>query len=564
MKSRWLSVMLIALLLPTLAACSVQQADTSASVASEAGSPTTGDSASTDTAGRPAGWSNESHSDQAEPNYEVVFPQDKVNEILITISPENWQAMQDNMTELYGERGRTGRGGFGRPPQQGGNGEMPPPPQGGWGGGPGGPGGPGGMGMLEKSENPMWMPSTISFNGQTWTDVGIRYKGNSSLRSAWGDSTTLKLPFKLKFDKFEDDIPAIKNQRFYGFQTLSFSNNFSDDSAMRDTLTYDILEAAGLPASETAYYYVSIDYGEGPKVIGLYTMIEETDDTVVKKFFGEDEGNIYKPSGTAASFAAGTESAIKQSFEKENNSKAADWSDIEKLFEVLHSEKRTSDPEAWRAELEAIFNVNDFLKWLAISSVIQHWDSYGAMAHNYYLYNDPDTGQINWISWDHNMVLNGGAIGGRWPGGGRPGGGMPPDAQNGQNPPPQPPANGAGEGQGERPGWGGPGGRGGFAGMRSVSLDRAEIGDNWPLIRFVLDDPTYYAAYIEAMRSLVGEGKAIDANALEAKYQRIAQLIAPYMEQELGAEQFQRAVQQLREQTQQRVKAAEAFLATQN
>jgi spore coat protein H len=601
MKSRWPIAMLIALLLPILAACSTQQADAPTGVAAQATTTTPSNSSPlTGGTNRPAGWSDESHSNQVEPNYEVVFPQNKVNEIVITISPENWQAMQENMTELYGERGRNGRGGpggFGGPPPEGFNGFPPegfdgPPPEGfdgpppeGFNGFPpegfGGPGGgPGGMGMLDGGENPMWVQSTISFNGQTWSDVGIRYKGNSSLRSAWGDADTLKIPFKLKFDEFEDTIPAIDNQRFYGFQTLSFSNNFSDDSAMRDMISYDILAAAGLAASETAYYQVSLDYGEGPQVIGLYTMIEETDDTVIKKYFGEDEGNIYKPSGTAASFAAGTESAIEQSFEKENNSKAADWSDIEKLYEVLHSEKRTSDPEAWRAELEALFNVDDFLKWLAISSVIQHWDSYGAMAHNYYLYNDPDTGQINWISWDHNMVLNGGGMGGRGmggrggPGGGMPGGAMPPDAQNGQNPPAQPPASdatpSAGEGQAPqngqngRPAWGGQGGQGGFPGGRISSLDRAETGSNWPLIRFLLDDPTYYASYIEAMKSVVGEGRAIDASAMEAKYQQIAELIGPYLEQELGAEQFQTAVQQLSEQTQQRVKVAEEFLASKN
>jgi hypothetical protein len=27
------------------------------------------------------------------------------------------------------------------------------------------------------------------------------------------------------------------------------------------------------------------------------------------------------------------------------------------------------------------------------------------MLHNYYLHNDPASGQLAWISWDHNMVL---------------------------------------------------------------------------------------------------------------------------------------------------------------
>jgi spore coat protein CotH len=32
-----------------------------------------------------------------------------------------------------------------------------------------------------------------------------------------------------------------------------------------------------------------------------------------------------------------------------------------------------------------------FLKYLAVNGIIQNWDIYGLMVHNFYLYNDPDT-----------------------------------------------------------------------------------------------------------------------------------------------------------------------------
>ncbi|MFN2111800.1 MAG: hypothetical protein ACK2TT_01650 [Anaerolineales bacterium] len=40
-----------------------------------------------------------------QPDYETVFPQDQVNEITITISPEDWQLMMDDMRDLFGEQG---------------------------------------------------------------------------------------------------------------------------------------------------------------------------------------------------------------------------------------------------------------------------------------------------------------------------------------------------------------------------------------------------------------------------------------------------------------------------
>ncbi|NUM43512.1 MAG: CotH kinase family protein [Anaerolineales bacterium] len=518
---------LLILIFLTLTACTPPTpSETNPSTSSETTNPTASSSAG-DTASpsdeavtRPAGWAEESHSNDAAPNYAIVFPQDKVNQITITIDPADWEAMQADMTELLGEQGagQTGPGGFGGP-----GGGQPPegfdPAQGG-GGFPGG-GAPGFGGGDFTSVNPMWVAATIEFNGNTWTNVGVRYKGNSSLQSAWREGSD-KLPLKLDFDEFEDDYPEIENQRFYGFKQLSLANGFGDATFMRDTITYDLLEDAGLVAAETAAYEVILDYGEGPVSLGLYTMIEVVDDTVIDRTFGDDSGNIYEGDGPAASFAEGTFDQIADSFQKENND-GTGWSDLETLYNILHSDQRTTDPEAWRASLEAIFDVDTFLEWLALSATLQHWDTYGNMTHNYYLYNNPATGQLTWISWDHNLVLggSGGPGGGGFPGGG----------------------NNAG----------GDGGRGGPS--RTVTFDKTEVGENWPLIRYLLDDPVYNAQYLSALEETV---PLFNADALAAKYQSLATLLAPYVEDEAA---FNTAVEQLTEQTYAQAEALEAFLA---
>ncbi len=363
----------------------------------------------------------------------------------------------------------------------------------------------------------MWVAATLEFEGETWTNVGVRYKGNSSLQSGWREGS-LKLPLKLDFDQFEDDFPEIENQRFYGFKQLSLANGFGDATFMRDAVTYDLLEEAGLTAAETAYYEVILDYGEGPVSLGLYTMVEVIDDTVIDRTFDGDSGNIYEGDGTAASLAEGTFDQIADSFQKENN-EDTDWSDLETLYNVLHSDARTTDPEAWRANLEAIFDVDPFLEWLAISAAIQHWDTYGSMTHNYYLYNNPDTGQLTWISWDHNLVLGGspGGVGGGFPGGN------------------------AGGGRG------GPG--------RAVSFDKTEVGENWPLIRYLLDDPIYYAKYLSYLEETA---TLLDADALAVKYQTLAALLAPYVDDEAA---FKTAVEALTEQTYSQAETLADFLA---
>ena len=80
----------------------------------------------------------------------------------------------------------------------------------------------------------------------------MRYKGNSTLMGAWR-SGSAKLPLKLDFDQFEDTYPEIEDQRFYGFKQLSLGNNLNDATYLRDALSYDIMEAAGLVTPETRF-----------------------------------------------------------------------------------------------------------------------------------------------------------------------------------------------------------------------------------------------------------------------------------------------------------------------
>lgn len=498
---------------------------------------------------RPEGWTEETHSDNVAPNYDIVFPQDKVNQIEITLCSEDWEAMQANMNELFGSQGTgqpgalPGNGGQGLGPGEfpGWQGQIPgagntsqwdqqvpdpdvfpmpgdlpqrdsvPP-----GVGPG----PLGDGPEMPSENPMWVPATIEFNGLTWTNVGVRYKGNSSLRSGW-DSGSLKLPLKLDFDQFEDDHPEIENQRFYGFKQLSLSNSFSDSTYMRDVISADLLEEAGLVAAETAYYEVVLDYGEGPVDLGLYVTIEVIDDTVIDRVFGDDSGNIYEGDGPGASLAVGTFDQIEDSFLKENNNQEADWGDIEALYNTLHSEQRSLDPEAWRESLESIFDVDAFLEWLAISGIIQNWDSYGQMSHNFYLYDDPESGLLTWISWDHNMVL------------------------------------GVGSGRGGPGGMRAPGG-GGMGG--NTSLGRDEVGQNWPLIRYLLDDTVYHKRYVEYIEETING--SFNTETLEEKCQQLAELIAPYTLKESREAVFESAVQELMNRISERYKTATDFLTS--
>ncbi|HOM02425.1 MAG TPA: CotH kinase family protein [Acetivibrio sp.] len=419
---------------------------------------------------RPDGWTEETHGKKAMPNYSLVFPEDKVNRIDIIISRENYQRMENDVFKAF----------------------------------------------MMSNEDPIYVPATVKFNNLTWWNVGIRYKGQSTLTGAMMGMSH-KYPFRLNFDKFEDDYPEIDNQRFYGFDELIFNNSWYDPSFLRDKLCSDIFREAGIPTPRCAFYRVYVDTGNGPVYWGLYTVFEDPSDKMLEYQFKNPNGNLYK--GQQAPGADLT-TFDKRGYEKKTNEKADDWSDIQALVNALNAPR--TDAAKWRSDLEEVFNTDSFLKWLAINTTIVNFDTYGWVTKNHYLYQDlADNGRIVFIPWDYNLSLSS------------------------TNP------------------WG----------IKPPSLSLNEIGSNWPLIRYLMDDPVYKNIYHNEMQ------KALDTcfneTALIEKARRLHELIRPYTvgsEGEIrgysyltnGEAQFNQALNDLINHISTRHKETRAYLSTVN
>ncbi|MDP2770685.1 MAG: CotH kinase family protein [Giesbergeria sp.] len=299
-------------------------------------------------------------------NVATVFPSDKVRRIDIKIENANWLLMRSNLAVLAATLGNSRD--------------------------------------FTSLDDPVTVPCSVWCDGIEWYKVGVRYKGNSSLYNA----NSGKLPLKLKFNEFEDDYPAITGQRFYGFKTLHLKNGYQDASALREHLVDDIFRDWGLASSHSAFYQIYLDVGDGSGALywGLYTLVEDVEDTVLKLQFTDDDGNLYKPDDDAGSFATGTfdtdELALK------TNEEGATYADVQALYTAINNTATyNSNRTAWKAALEAVFDVPKFLRWLAANTVIQNWDSYGAMPHNYYLYANADNGgRLEWLPWDNNEALS--------------------------------------------------------------------------------------------------------------------------------------------------------------
>ncbi|WP_289044312.1 CotH kinase family protein [uncultured Olleya sp.] len=420
-------------------------------------------------------WTTETHSKDADPNFDEVFEDNAVKRLDIVITETRWQNMLDDMTNLYGAFGSVAGGG----------------------------------GLSDSDEDPIFVPAEVFYNGIEWYRVGVRFKGNSSLQTSWQNGI-LKLSFKLDFDEFEDDYPQIDNQRFYGFKKLSLKNNFDDKSMLREKVATDAFRNAGLVASHTAFYTVYVDHGDGPEYFGVYTMVEEVDDTVLDTQYSDNDGNLYKPDGDAASFALGTYN--ESEYVKKTNEDEADFEDVASLLEILNDDMRLSDPETWRSNLEGVLDTNVFLKYLAVNTVVQNWDTYGRMTHNYFLYNNPDTEKLNWIPWDNNEALDIGKMGGA----------LPLD----------------------------------FSGLNA---------SEWPLIGYLYQDSVYKTQYDNYLQEII-DGP-FNVATIQSQYANYSALIEPYATSEIAgysfldnSSDFQNAINQLNAHVTSRTAAVNDYL----
>ena len=75
------------------------------------------------------------------------------------------------------------------------------------------------------------------------------------------------------------------------------------------------------------------------------------------------------------------------------------YSDIIDLCRVVDGTEYSS-PEEFVSALEEILNVDAFLRYTAVNTIIDNWDSYPFTGNNYYLFNNPVNNVSEWIPWD--------------------------------------------------------------------------------------------------------------------------------------------------------------------
>jgi spore coat protein CotH len=248
-----------------------------------------------------------------------------------------------------------------------------------------------------------YVRAAFSFDGEELPVVGMRIRGS---RKAGKGQEEDKYSLKLNFDYYG-------GKRFHKVDKVYLENNKPDPSRMREKLASRLYEEMGVPVARVAFVTVELD-GENQ---GLYSMVQAVDKRFLKDKFGTvdnaDDGNLYEcaPPGCTLEWNGttkwdyyfpdcdGNECGLVQ-ITNEDDPDMRNYDDLLHFLDVLNN---TSDDD-FGAAIQQIFDVDRFLRFLAVAVAISDYESYLGDPSNFFLYHRPDTGKFVYIPWDHNKT----------------------------------------------------------------------------------------------------------------------------------------------------------------
>jgi spore coat protein CotH len=290
------------------------------------------------------------------------------------------------------------------------------------------------------------------FDDELVPDVAVRTKGNASLMETvhWNSP---RFPLAIDFNLLN------RARTFHGMQKVHFNNGWSDPTLLRDVISYEIFAEMNVPSPRASL----VDLWVNDMHLGVYTMAEAVDKSFLRRHFINANGNVYKPDVVSARLDWTEKDAYKsisvfgrpQPQTKENplltlnigggplmdilkvmgeenllpafkstaetqvpvtspsvlprnllegaelktNTNDPDYSGLFKLLDVLNNEPDETFPQ----EIEKVLDVDEALRFFAVSACIVHLDNYIGIGHNTYLYED--NGKFSIIPWDLNMTF---------------------------------------------------------------------------------------------------------------------------------------------------------------
>ncbi|MCA2961700.1 MAG: CotH kinase family protein [Silvanigrellales bacterium] len=184
------------------------------------------------------------------------------------------------------------------------------------------------------------------------------------------------------------------NEAFLGQKMFHMLGTWNDMSGMREAVTGSLHRFMGVPAPRHTFARMCVN----GKYFGLYSIVEHVDDGFFKGVMGLDAaGNMYEG---AVVDNVGTGDLQKRpgdpftaygnkGYTLMRNATGGDFSDLGKFIDAIHGAGAKSGPGSadWKRNLESVFDVKTFLRWMAVNNLVGGWDNYYWNPNNYFLVN---------------------------------------------------------------------------------------------------------------------------------------------------------------------------------
>ncbi len=140
--------------------------------------------------------------------------------------------------------------------------------------------------FLKNAASKPYVQCDIEIDGETYKDVGIKTKGNTSLQQLVNDDTTTRYSLKVNFDKYND------GQTCHGLDKLALNNIYADSTYLKEYMSYDLMKYMNVPSSLCTFAEIKVN-GEH---FGFYLAVEDVDDSYIERNYGsENSVKAYKP-----------------------------------------------------------------------------------------------------------------------------------------------------------------------------------------------------------------------------------------------------------------------------
>ena len=311
---------------------------------------------------------------------------------------------------------------------------------------------------LKNAYAEKYVQADFWFNNELVPSIGVRPKGNSSLGQAvvWGSP---RIPLAIDFNLFN------KARSFHGVKKIFLNNGWSDPTLIRDCLGYETFASIGVPSPRASLVdlwvndihlgvytmveavdtaFLSRHYSDAsgnlykPELMSARldwteedlmnqrrrlailnrtkTPVPETNQALEVNLGGgrlidileslNQENTVagYVPSPTPENNPRGIPPVklpadYLEAMALKTNESNPDHSALFRFLEILNREPDQTFPQ----KIESVLDVDETLRFLAVSALIIHLDNYIGIGHNNYLYEE--NGKFHLIPWDLNMAF---------------------------------------------------------------------------------------------------------------------------------------------------------------